>query len=96
MSTPPIEGRLPDPVYGSADVHASDHHRIKASATVSDRGHVLLHAHLGGLYIAMSERNWQHLFATLGRLEVVAPPVKTHRIRFNDADGTATIDTVIA
>lgn len=96
MSTPPIEGRLPDPVYGSADVHATDHHRLRASASVTDGGQVLIHAHMGGLYIAMSERNWQYLFAQLGRLEVDAPPVKTHRIRMNDAEGTATIETVIA
>lgn len=92
----PIEVKLPDPVYGSADIHAIDHHRLRANATVNADGTVLIHAHLGGLYVAMSERNWQHLFKTLGRLEVVAPPVVTHRIRMNDVDGTASIETVTA
>lgn len=93
MSTPK-NSRLPDPVYGSADVHTSDSRSLRYNATVTDNGDVLIHAHLGGIYIAMTERNWQHLYRELGTLEVVAPPVVTHRIRMNDADGTATIETV--
>lgn len=93
MSKPHVT-RLPDPVYGSADVHAGDHHRLSASATVTDSGTVLVHAHLGGLYLAMTERNWRALYTALGQVEVVAPPTVTHRIRMNDADRTATIETV--
>lgn len=88
--------RLPDQVYGSADVAPLDNRRVKVSVTQNDDGSsVLLHAHVGGVYIAMSENNWRALFAALTELEIVEPPKVTHRITFNDADRTAHITTVV-
>lgn len=86
--------RLPDPVYGSANANHDDHHRLRVSSS-STGGGALLHAHIGGVYVAMSERNWRQLFNQLSQLDIVAPPAVTHSIRFNDADRTATIDTEV-
>lgn len=94
MSTEARDSQLPDPVYGSADANAVDPRRMRANASVTTNGTVLVHAHLGGVYIAMTEANWRHVYRELSQLEVVAPPVTTHRIRLNDANGTATIETV--
>lgn len=85
------DSRLPDPVYGAADTNALDHRRLRVSSSLD--GSTLLHAHLGGLYIGMTERNWRALFAALGELEIVAPPVVTHQIKFDDENGTATISS---
>lgn len=85
--------RLPDPVYGSVNANHDDHHRLRVCSSSSSG--VLLHAHIGGVYLAMSERNWRQLFNELSQLDIVAPPAVTHRIRFNDADRTATIDTEV-
>lgn len=87
--------QLPDPVYGSADAHpGGDHQRLTVSTTTSDTGTTLLHAHIGGIYLAMTERNWQTVWAALHTLEV--PVNRTIKIRFNDQDGTATAEVVNA
>lgn len=84
---------LPDPVYGSADTHASDHQRLKVKGSAD--GSTLIHAFLGGVYVAMSERNWRALFTAIGQVDIVAPPAVTHRIRMDDDQGTATITTEV-
>lgn len=91
MSTTHVT-RLPDPVYGSCDAHTSDHHRLSIKG--SEDGSTLIHVFLGGVYVAMTERNWQNLFAAITQVDIVAPPVKTHRIHMNDTDRTATTETV--
>jgi hypothetical protein len=55
-------------------------------------GRTLLHAHVGGVYLAMTERNWRALYDALSQLEVEEPPVRTVRINFNDAAGEATAE----
>lgn len=85
---------LPDPVYGSADVGRRDDHSIVVSSTTNSSGTTLLHAHLGGIYIAMTERNWQTLWAALQTLQV--PANRTIKIRFDDENGTATAEVVNA
>lgn len=85
--------RLPDPVYGSADANVVDHHKLRVSSSLD--GSTLLHAHLGGVYVGMSERNWRALFAALGQLDIVAAPVVTHRITMDDENGTATISSEV-
>lgn len=79
--------QLPDPVYGSADAGGGiDPRRLAVSA--SDDGR-LLHAHIGGIYIAMTEQNWRVLYATLESLDV---PIPTYRINFDDTEGTAEME----
>lgn len=75
---------LPDPIMGSADVASGSSKALKVSA-----GKTLIHAHIGGLYIAMSERNWRALFAAIETLEHEADE-RSFRIVFNDEDRTAT------
>lgn len=81
---------LPDPVYGSADVNRGDCRRLSTSSTTTPTA-TLLHAHIGPIYIAMTERNWRALFHSIEQLDV---PVPTYRIHFNDDQATATIAEV--
>jgi hypothetical protein len=84
------DSRLPDPVYGAANSWPQDGHHISVNYTkAKGGGRGLLHAHLGGMYLAMTERNWRALYAALSQLEVEEPPVRTVRISFNDAAGEA-------
>lgn len=87
-------GTLPDRVYGSADVGRRDDRNIVVSTSTNSAGTTLLHAHLGGIYIAMTERNWQATWAALQTLEV--PVNRTIKIRFDDEAGTATAEVVNA
>ena len=75
---------FPDPVYGSADANVLNNKRLRVSSSGE-----LLHAFAGGVYLAMSERNWQKLFSSLGRLEIEVPPKVTHRLVVNNDEGTA-------
>jgi hypothetical protein len=85
--------RLPDPVYGSADASPTDHHRIKVAYTKAKGGtRGMLHAHLGGIYIGMTERNWRALYKALSQLEVEEPPVRTIHINFDDNAGEAHVE----
>lgn len=77
---------LPDPIFGSADVGTTDR-KLSVSA-----GGQLLHAHIGGIYIAMSERNWRTLFAAMSELEIEVEP-KNYRIVFDDDTSEATVVT---
>lgn len=77
--------QLPDPIFGSADVNA-----VGRTLTVS-AGDNLLHAFIGPLYIAMSERNWRTLFASISELEPSVEP-RTYRIVFDDEARTATAE----
>ena len=90
MSTQHIT-QLPDIVQGGADVAPGDNRRLSVSSTSSAAVGVMLHAHIGGIHLAMSERNWQILFASLKELEVEAPPTRTFRIVFDDEQGEARI-----
>ena len=83
MSTTHVT-QLPDPVMGSADVGSGNSKAVKITA-----GKNLIHAHIGGLYVAMSERNWQALYAAMETLEF-QPEERSFRIVFNDMAGTAT------
>lgn len=80
--------QLTDPVYGAADANPSDAHRLRLSSTTTDGGSVLIHAHLGGIYIGMSERNWRQLFNTMKQLEVTVP-APTYRLLMDNEAGTA-------
>ena len=87
-----IRGELPDDVYGSADVGYKSK-RLRVRVTGNDRdGTILLHANIGGIYLAMSERNWRGLFKAITSLEIEVKPV-THKIIFDDAKGEARIET---
>lgn len=88
-----ITGDLPDDVYGAADANPINLKRLKVSVTThSKTGTVLLHAHIGGIYIAMSERNWRGLFQAITSLEIEVKPVTRHVI-FDDPKGEARIET---
>lgn len=87
--------KLPDPVYGSAST-APTTEPGELNVSAGDGVNPLLHAHFGGLYIGMSERNWRTLFAALGELEILATPAVTHRIRMDDDSRTATITTEVS
>lgn len=90
-----ITGDLPDDVYGSADANPSNLKRLRVTVTTHDKtGSVLLHAHIGGIYLAMSERNWRGLFKAITSLEIEVKPV-THKIIFDDAKGEAWIETAV-
>lgn len=82
--------QLLDPVYGAADI-TKPSEPLKLRVSVTDDG-PLIHAFLGGLYLAMTERNWAILFNAIQQVDV--PVTTTHYIRMDDATGTATIKTV--
>ena len=90
-----ITGELPDDVYGAADANPTNLKKLKVSVTTNDTtGSVLLHAHIGGIYLAMTERNWRGLFKAITSLEIEVKPV-THKIIFDDAKGEAWIETAV-
>ena len=78
-------------VHGGADVAASGSRELRVSSTSSTAAGVMLHAYIGGIRIAMSERNWQVLFASLKELEVDVPPTRNFTIVFDDEKGEARI-----
>lgn len=78
-----ISTELPDPAYGSAVANSGDHRRLRVASDGN-----LIHADAGGVYLAMSERNWQALFAAVQELEVTQPPV-TYRLVADDTTQTA-------
>lgn len=85
--------QLPDPyVYGSADTTPVNPQALRVAVT-GTTGTTLLHAHIGGVYIATTERNWRAIVNALQTLEV--PGTVTHRIVMDDENRTATIKTVI-
>lgn len=84
---------LPDEVYGAADCNVANNRRLRVSYTPSEVGGPgLLHAHLGGVYVAMTERNWRAVFAALSQLEVKEPPARTIRISMDDERGEAHVE----
>lgn len=82
--------QLPDIVQGGAEVTPGDSRELRVSATSGKSG-VMLHAYIGHIRIAMSERNWQILFASLKELEVDVPPTRNFTIVFDDEKGEARI-----
>ena len=83
-----IAGDLPDDVYGSADANPSNLKRLRVTVTTHDTtGSVLLHAHIGGIYLA----DWQvvhvlllkQLF-TLFSLGNVMLPLQKYRALLTD------------
>ncbi len=94
MSTKHVT-QLPDPyVYGSADTSPVDTQKLRVAVTTTGGNQTLLHAHIGGVYIATTERNWRAIVNALQTLEVPAETV-THRISMDDETGTATIETTV-
>lgn len=89
MSTQHIT-QLPDLIQGGATITGGPSRELRISSTSGKAG-VLLHADIGGIRLAMSERNWQILFASLKQLEVEAPPTRTFKIVFDDEQGEAHI-----
>lgn len=89
MSTQHIT-QLPDLVQGGAEVTGSASRELRVAATSGKSG-VMLHATIGGIRLAMSERNWQILFASLKELEVDVPPTRNFTITFDDEKGEARI-----
>ena len=88
-----ITGELPDEVYGAADVGKVNPKRLSIRVTGSDKtANVMIHANIGGIYLAMTERNWRALFKAITSLEIEVKPV-THKIVFDDAKGEARIET---
>lgn len=86
--------QLPDLVQGSASVQVGDSRSLRVSSTASKvaGGVNLLHAHIGNIYIAMSEQNWRILFAALSELKVEVQP-RNFRIIFDDDNGEAKVVT---
>ena len=84
---------LPDDVYGAADANPINLKRLKVSVTShSKTGTVLLHAHIGGIYLAMSERNWRGLFKAITSLEIEVKPTRTIRFTMDDANREAHVE----
>ena len=84
--------QLPDIVQGSANVSSGDDRSLRVSAGTTPSGITLLHAHIGGIYIGMSEQNWRILFAAMSELEVEVPP-RNFRIIFDDDKREAKVVT---
>ena len=89
MSTQHIT-QLPDLVQGGATITGGPSRELRVASTSGKAG-VLLHADIGGIRLAMSERNWQIVFASLKELEVDVPPTRNFTITFDDEKGEAHI-----
>jgi hypothetical protein len=75
--------QLPDNVYGGVTLHTDEAPKMRVSNGPGE----LIHAFIGGFYVAMSEANWRALFQAIEELD--AP--QTHRIVFDDVQGTAKV-----
>lgn len=82
---------LPDDAYGAAQCNVDNHRRLRVnySPAINKGERGLLHAHIGGVSISMTERNWRALWAALSELNVTEPPV---RINFDDEAGEAHVE----
>lgn len=47
---------------------------------------------IGGLYLGMTERNWQTLFNAIQQVDIEAPPTRTVHISMDDANREAHVE----
>lgn len=78
--------QLPDSVYGAVTLRPEGDKELSMSIGPGD----LIHAHIGGMYIAMTQRNWRVLFATMETLEIDDKP-RTFRLVVDDENRTAEV-----
>jgi hypothetical protein len=70
--------QLPDEVFGSATGGPGINlRRLNINTNQTPQGTLYIHAHIGGMHVAMTEANWRALFNAIQQVNI---PVPTYRI----------------
>lgn len=60
------EDLLPDKVYGSANTaNLNDHRKMVITLADHSDGSVIINVFLGGVYVYITERNWNEIYSAI-------------------------------
>jgi len=93
MSDKPYVTELPDRIHAHLSMTRSSQ---PAELRVHGGRDTNIDVFIDGLYLGMTERNWQILFHAITQVEIEVPPTRTVHITMDDANAEAHVEVTNA